>query len=131
MTKPQPPARPGQGWGDTKHCPSCTAEIASSLLLCKCGVRFPYADPMTPEEFAAWAGEQAKIKFAKRLLVTLFIITLVGLVAPLTGTIAGVFAYVQRQRLAGANGTFLAIGFGSAGIGAIYAIVMLLLAVGL
>jgi len=129
--KPPVSARPGQGWGDIKTCPSCSSEIASSLLICRCGVRFPYADPMTQQEFQSWVSEGNKVKFAKRLIVVLFIITLIGLVAPLTGIIAGLFAYTQRERLAGANGTFLAIGFGSAAIGATYGLVMLFLAVGM
>jgi hypothetical protein len=130
-TKPAVSTRPGQGWGDVKPCPSCGVDIASSMLRCKCGARFPYADPISPAEFEAWVGEQRAVRRAKRLITVLFIITLIGLIAPLTGTIAGVYAYARRERLAGANGTFLAIGFGSAAIGAIHAIVMLLLAVGL
>ena len=86
---------------------------------------------MTQQEFQSWVSEGNKVKFAKRLIVVLFIITLIGLVAPLTGIIAGLFAYTQRERLAGANGTFLAIGFGSAAIGATYGLVMLFLAVGM
>ncbi len=129
--KPTPPTSVSLGWGDSKQCPRCDDEIAASLLLCTCGARFPYADPMTESEYRGWLAEQSAIAKAKRWLTVLFVISLAGVVAPLSGTIAGVYAYLKRRLLEGENGTYLAIGYGSATIGGVYALVGLLLALGL
>lgn len=129
--KEAPPARTG-GWGDHKRCPSCAVELPSSLLLCRtCGARFPWADPIAPEEWHQIETERAQLKSAKLTILWMFIISLFGAPAPITGTIAGVYAHRKRDLLAGAEGTWLAIGYGSLAIGATYALIILLLAVGL
>lgn len=129
--KPAPPAVVGMGWGDNKTCPACQRQIGSSLLICQCGAKFPWADPMTPAEYQDWQTGQAEIKGAKTLLVVLFLGTLIGFIAPLTGPLAGIYAYVKRDKLAGENGTFLALGYGSAALGGVYGAIIALLAVGL
>jgi hypothetical protein len=128
--KPPPPVRVGGGWGDTKDCPSCTRAIGSSLLVCGCGAKFPWADPMTPAEYVTWSNEQRDIQGAKRWLIALFLMTLVGLPSPVTGTAAGILAYRKRNELGGAEGTFLAMGYGAAVIGATYVALFALLGAG-
>lgn len=129
--KPPPPALVGAGWGDNKTCPACSAEIASSLLVCRCGAKFPWADPMSVADYFEWKSEQDELGSSKKLLIAMFLGTLVGVAAPLCGPAAGVYAYRHRERLAGENGTYLAIGYGSAALGAVYCLILLLLAVGL
>jgi hypothetical protein len=128
--KPALPVLIGSGWGDSKPCPACHADIASSLLVCSCGARFPWADAMTAGEYAAWKEGEAGIAASKRVLVFLFLFSIVGFTAPLAGPAAGVYAYRKRKDLAGAHGTFLALGVGSAALGGIYCLVLLLLALG-
>src|SRR2546423_5602010 len=74
--KPPVPVVVGQGWGDTKPCPSCNSQISSSLLVCSCGARFPWADPMTPAEFNDWRGRQQSLSSARSLLIWMFILSL-------------------------------------------------------
>jgi hypothetical protein len=129
----QPPPLPvlvGQGWGDTKPCPSCGDNISSSLLVCRCGAKFPWADPMTPADYRSWILQQQQIKFARGFLIFLFVLSLVGLTAPVTGPIAGIYAWVKRKKLIGTGGTYLAMGYGSAAIGAIYVILIVVTALG-
>lgn len=129
--KPPPPTTAGLGWGDTKPCPACNRQIGSSLLVCSCGARFPWADPMTAADYHEWRAGQAEIKSAKTVLVVLFIGTLIGFLAPLTGPIAGIYAHAKRDMLAGENGTYLALGYGSASLGGVYALIIAVLAAGL
>ena len=129
--KPPPPRLVGAGWGDTKQCPACTSSIASSLLRCGCGARFPWADPMTEKEYAEWKVGQEAVKSSKTLMVLLFLGTVVGFTAPICGPIAGIYAYLKRDKLAGENGTYLALGYGSASLGAVYTLIVALLAIGL
>ena len=129
--KPPMPASFARGWGDEKNCPSCSSKIPASVLGCACGARFPWADPMTKEDYDSWATEQKQQKSIRTQLIVLFVITIFGLLAPLTGTIAGIQAHRSRNLLVGEVGTYLALGYGAAVIGAVYAIVFLLLSIGL
>jgi hypothetical protein len=128
--KPPLPVLVGAGWGDTKRCPQCGNEIGSSLLVCSCRARFPWADPMTPAEYSAWLDQQGAIASARKLLIVMFILSLIGLTAPITGPIAGIYAWAKRTQLAGTGGTYLAMGYGSAAIGAIYSILIVIVALG-
>jgi hypothetical protein len=129
----QPPPLPvlvGAGWGDTKPCPGCGEDIGSSLLVCRCGARFPWADPMTAAEYRESVLQQQAISSARGLLIFLFLLSLVGLTAPIAGPIAGIYAWRRRTKLAGTGGTYLAMGYGSAAIGAIYTLLIVLTALG-
>jgi hypothetical protein len=128
--KPPLPVLVGAGWGDTKRCPQCDSEIGSSLLVCSCRARFPWADPMTPSEYRAWLDQQAAIASARTLLIFLFILSLIGATAPIAGPIAGIYAWAKRRKLGGTGGTYLAMGYGSAAIGAIYSILIVIVALG-
>ena len=117
--KPPLPVLVGAGWGDSKPCPVCLNEIGASLLVCRCGAKFPWADPMTQDEFTAWRAAQNAISSARRWLILLFIFSLIGVTAPIAGAIAGVYAVVKRKPLAGSGGTYLAMGYGSAALRAL------------
>lgn len=128
--KPPVPVLVGQGWGDTKECPACARQIGSSLLVCSCGARFPWADPMTPAEYQASVQKDAAIKSARTALIWMFIGSLVGFTAPLVGPIAGFYAYRRREQLAGTGGTYLAMGYGSAALGGFYALLIAIIVLG-
>jgi hypothetical protein len=128
--KPPLPVLVGAGWGDSKKCPQCGNEIGSSLLVCSCRARFPWADPMTAEEYHAWLDQQAAISGARTLLIWMFILSLIGVTAPIAGPIAGIYAWAKRTQLAGTGGTYLAMGYGSAAIGAMYSLLIVIVALG-
>lgn len=118
------------GWGDEKMCPQCGESIPSSLLVCRCKARFPWADPMTRQEYETWVREEDRGSQARKGIVMLFILSLFGLPAPLTGTIAGIYAYRTRRVLAGGAGVYLALGYGAATIAVVYSLIFLLLYLG-
>jgi len=128
--KPPVPVLVGAGWGDTKPCPSCTRQISSSLLVCSCGAKFPWADPMTPAEYMTSLARDQGIKSARTALIWLFLLSLIGITAPVAGPIAGFYAFRKRNELAGTGGTYLAMGYGSAAIGAFYTILIVIIALG-
>ena len=127
LEKPPLPSVISRGWGDEKVCPKCFNTIASSLTICRCGARFPYADPMTHEAYEAWLSEEAERRRSRRTLMGLFLVSLLGLPAPITGAAAGLLAYQRRKELAGEGGPFLALGYGTAAVGAIYCLTFILL----
>lgn len=129
--KTSPTSGQGRGWGDSKDCPSCRRPINSSLLVCICGARFPYADPMTAQSYAEYLADIAARKRARNFLILLFFVTFLGLPGPVTGPLAGGYAYSKRELLTGAAGSYLALGYGTAVLGCCYGLIFLLLAVGL
>ncbi|MHC4818036.1 MAG: hypothetical protein ACYTF8_08270, partial [Planctomycetota bacterium] len=56
-----------------------------------------------------------------------FVLSLFGLPAPFVGPVAGIFAHSRRHLLAGAGGTYLAMGYGTAALGLTYTVVIALL----
>jgi hypothetical protein len=129
--KPAPLALTGGGWGDSKNCPNCNLSIGSSRMVCSCGAKFPYADPMTETEYQDWQVSQAGIKGSKRVLLGLFIGSIIGVTAPICGLLAAVFGYKKRKQLAGEHGTFLALACGSATLGVVYSLIIVAMALGL
>jgi hypothetical protein len=128
--KPPLPTLVGAGWGDSKECPSCSRQIGSSLLVCSCGARFPWADPMTRAEYLAEVAREAAVKRARTGLIWMFVISLAGITAPVVGPIAGIYAHKQRAQLLGTGGTYLAMGYGCAALGAFYTILIAIVALG-
>lgn len=128
--KPPLPVLVGAGWGDTKPCPSCGKDIPASRLVCGCGARFPWADPMTIAEYADWATKQRALVGARRFLIFMFILSLVGLTAPVVGPVAGLYAFLKRKQLTGSGGTYVAMGYGSAAMGACYTVLIIITALG-
>ena len=86
---------------------------------------------MSKDEYKEWVTEDQLRNQRRTELIILFVITLFGLPAPLTGTIAGIQAYRSRTLLVGEVGTYLALGYGAAVVGLVYTIVFLLLLIGL
>jgi hypothetical protein len=129
--KPTLPAAPHMGWGDEKTCPVCDRKIPSSLLVCRfCNARFPYADPMSRGEYADFQAVRNRATTARRVLVVLFILTVIGFPAPIAGILSGILAYVWRKLLLGPDGAYLALGFGSGVIGCCYTILLVLVIAG-
>lgn len=85
---------------------------------------------MSKDEYREWVAEDTLRKQRRTELIVLFVITIFGLLAPLTGTIAGIQAYRSRTLLVGEVGTYLALGYGAAVIGVVYTITFLLLLIG-
>lgn len=128
--KPPPAVNVGAGWGDEKTCPSCGKQVASSLLLCRCGATYPYADPMTAVEYQVWLGEEDRRRGSRRTLVVLFLLSLLAIPAPLLGPWAGYHAWSNKDEMVGANGAYLALGYGTAVLGVTYLFVFLLIFMG-
>ena len=86
---------------------------------------------MTKDEYKDWVAEDSLRKQRRMELIILFVVTIFGLPAPFTGAVAGIQAYRSRELLVGEVGTYLALGYGAAVIGAVYTLVFLLLLIGL
>ena len=128
--KPPLPVLVGAGWGDSKECPACANQIGASLLVCSCGARVPWADPIGRDEYLAIVARDRAVAGSRTALIWMFILSLLGLPAPVVGPIAGVYAYRKRTLLAGTGGTYLAMGYGSAALGGCYLLLIAIIALG-
>jgi hypothetical protein len=86
---------------------------------------------MTPVEFMAWRDEEGRLSATRKTLVVLFLLSMLGFPSPLTGPVAGYLAHCNRERLVGADGTYVALGYGTAALGGTYGLTLLLLLLGL
>lgn len=120
----------GAGWGDEKTCPACGATLPAAMLGCRCGAIFPWADPITPPEYADWLAKNARRRETRRLLVVLFVLAILAIPAPIAGGVAAWVARSRRDLMTGPDGTFLALGWGTAVIGATWTLVFAALAMG-
>ena len=125
--KPPLPRQLHGGWGDEKECPRCDRSLGASLLVCACGARFPYPEPMTKSEYRQWTARQRQLGALRKAFVLLFLGSMTAILAPLLGAIAGVLAWTKRRDLAGADGVYLALGCGTALLGTAYACIGILL----
>jgi len=85
---------------------------------------------MTRSDYAQWTSNQQSLASARTLLIWMFILSLLVVISPVTGAIAGIFAFVKRKKLAGAGGPYLAMGYGSAAIGLVFTILIVLVNLG-
>jgi hypothetical protein len=85
---------------------------------------------MTPAEYIAWRDEERKLSRARKTLVVLFLLSMLGFPSPVLGPFAGYYAYRTREHLIGADGTYVALGYGTAALGGTYGLTLLLLLLG-
>ena len=94
------PQVPTAVWGDTKQCPVCSESIKSVALRCRyCGTNFDTTDPLTLADLNSRQVRVAEQKKLKTITVVVFVLSLVGLSAPVAGLIASGYLMPRRDQL--------------------------------
>lgn len=120
-----------RGWGDEKTCPACFAEIPSSSMQCRyCKAKFPYADPMIADEYRAWQDAEKVRRAHRRVLLGLFGAALLAVPGPIVAPAASYLTRRWQEEFVGEYAAFFALGYGTAAIGGLYSVFMLLLYLG-
>ncbi len=117
---------PHAAWGDTKKCPACKENIKAIALRCRyCGTDFATVDPLSVQDL----HDQAEIVAAQRAMrmtvSVLFVLSLIGCLAPLMLIIDLAWVLPNRRPLAKAGPFYVVLGYSSIVVSAVYSVLML------
>jgi len=125
--KAAPVVAPLSAWGDTKKCPACGEKIKSIALRCRyCGTDFETVDPLTLKDLRGQAVKEERLQSTRTLVIVLFVISIVGCLAPVLAIAAPCYVLLKRRTIARAGPTYLVMGYSAIAISLLYSILMAL-----
>jgi hypothetical protein len=122
-----PPTQANSAWGDTKKCPVCAETIRSIAVKCRyCGTELGTVDPLTSDEFRKRHEKGRQSEGMRNGVVGLFVLSILGLFAPITLVVALVLVIFKRPQLRAAGNLTLTLAIAAGGISALYSLLMLI-----
>ncbi len=119
---------PLAAWGDTKKCPACGEEIKSIALRCRyCETEFSSADPMSVKDLRTQAVTSDESDKLKNWVIALFVISLLGCLAPLTSIVSMAYLLPKQAALKRCGPLFVIMGWTSIVLSTFYTVLLLLL----
>lgn len=118
---------PLTAWGDTKRCPACGEEIKAISLRCRyCKTEFSSVDQMSVADLRKQAQVSDESDKLKTWVVTLFVLSLLGCLAPLVMAVSMAYLYPKRAKLSRCGPLFVIMGWTSVILSTVYTVLMLL-----
>jgi len=120
-------ATPLTAWGDTKKCPACGEEIKSIALRCRyCQTEFSSVDPMSLVDLRQRVRVTDEVDNLKNWVIALFVVSLLGCVAPLTLIVSMAYLLPRRAKLHRCGPLFVIMGWTSIGLSSFYSLLILI-----